>query len=208
MVRYADDFVILCREAEEAEAALRRVTAWIDGQRTDAASRQDAHRRRREAGPGIRVPGLSVRGRASVRAQEEPASVQGQGARQDETHAGRQSGSDHRRPQPHAAGLVRVLRARRTLGTFRSLDGFIRRRLRALLRKQEKRPGFGRCVERPTTLAKCLLRGSRAVHPASSLRSTRDTPDEETNDWRAVCGKTARTVRREGRRKPSLPLSR
>src|SRR5579863_5934249 len=35
----------------------------------------------------------------------------------------------------------------------------------------------------------------------------RDIPDEETNDWRAVCGKTASTVRREGRRKPSLPLS-
>ena len=27
----------------------------------------------------------------------------------------------------------------------------------------------------------------------------RDTPDEETSDWRAVCGKTARTVRRAGR---------
>ena len=28
---------------------------------------------------------------------------------------------------------------------FPKLDGFIRRRLRAILRKQEKRPGFGRC---------------------------------------------------------------
>ena len=35
----------------------------------------------------------------------------------------------------------------------------------------------------------------------------RDIPDVETNDWRAVCGKTASTVRREGRRKPFLPLS-
>ena len=35
----------------------------------------------------------------------------------------------------------------------------------------------------------------------------RDMPDVETNNWRAVCGKTASTVRREGRRKPSLPLS-
>src|SRR5580700_5817127 len=35
----------------------------------------------------------------------------------------------------------------------------------------------------------------------------RDGPDVETNNWRAVCGKTASTVRREGRRKPSLPLS-
>jgi RNA-directed DNA polymerase len=28
---------------------------------------------------------------------------------------------------------------------FSSLDGFVRRRLRALLRKQAKRPGFGLC---------------------------------------------------------------
>ncbi len=35
----------------------------------------------------------------------------------------------------------------------------------------------------------------------------RDTPDEETTNWRAVCGKTARAVRRAGRRKPSRPLS-
>ena len=28
-----------------------------------------------------------------------------------------------------------------------------------------------------------------------------------TSNWRAVCGKTASTVRREGRREPSLPLS-
>src|SRR5271155_4802939 len=35
----------------------------------------------------------------------------------------------------------------------------------------------------------------------------RDVPDVETNNCRAVCGKTASTVRREGRRKPSLPLS-
>jgi RNA-directed DNA polymerase len=29
MVRYADDFVILCRTAQEAEAALRRAMAWV-----------------------------------------------------------------------------------------------------------------------------------------------------------------------------------
>src|SRR5271155_4008783 len=33
----------------------------------------------------------------------------------------------------------------------------------------------------------------------------RDIPDAETSNWRAVCGKTASTVRREGRREPSLP---
>jgi hypothetical protein len=35
--------------------------------------------------------------------------------------------------------------------------------------------------------------------PFRQLLKTRDTPDEETGDWRAVCGKTARTVRRAGR---------
>jgi hypothetical protein len=30
----------------------------------------------------------------------------------------------------------------------------------------------------------------------------RDIPDVETSNWRAVCGKTASTVRREGRREP------
>ena len=29
---------------------------------------------------------------------------------------------------------------------FKRLDGLVRRRLRAFLRKQEKRPGFGRCL--------------------------------------------------------------
>lgn len=28
---------------------------------------------------------------------------------------------------------------------FDGIDGFVRRRLRAILRKQEKRPAFGRC---------------------------------------------------------------
>jgi len=42
---------------------------------------------------------------------------------------------------------------------------------------------------------------------ALSLRR-RDTPDAETNDLRAVCGRTARTVRRAGRgHTPSRPLS-
>ena len=31
-----------------------------------------------------------------------------------------------------------------TPSVFKALDGFTRRRLRAILRKQEKRPGFGR----------------------------------------------------------------
>ncbi len=40
--------------------------------------------------------------------------------------------------------------------------------------------------------------------PCIRCGSARDNPDEETPDWRAVCGKTARTVRGEGRAKALL----
>ena len=44
--------------------------------------------------------------------------------------------------------------------------------------------------------------------PFAQPLSRPDTPDAETNDWRAVCGRTARTVRRAGRgHTPSRPLS-
>src|SRR6266446_515631 len=46
-----------------------------------------------------------------------------------------------------------------------------------------------------------LLRTSRVARLTGSGR-LRDTLDEETADWRAVCGKTARTVRRAGRGQP------
>jgi hypothetical protein len=36
----------------------------------------------------------------------------------------------------------------------------------------------------------------------------RDTPDEETSDWRAVCGRTASTVRRAGRATFPTPIDR
>ena len=81
---------------------------------------------------------------------------------------------------------------------FRNLDGFIRRRLRAILRKQEKRPAWG---EARPTIGAGPMPSSRLTgcSPCTRPMSTRDTPDEETSDWRAVCGRTARTVRRAGR---------
>src|SRR5690625_1782193 len=45
--------------------------------------------------------------------------------------------------------------------------------------------------------------GLVALHTAGNQR---DIPDRETTDWRAVCGKTARAVRRAEMRKPSRPL--
>src|SRR5262245_25235613 len=41
----------------------------------------------------------------------------------------------------------------------------------------------------------------RDCSPCIQPGSWRANPDEETTDWRAVCGRTARTVRRAGRAK-------
>jgi len=47
-----------------------------DGKRPHAAPGQDADRRQPTPGPGVRLPGLPVRGRLPLRAQEEPERVQ------------------------------------------------------------------------------------------------------------------------------------
>ena len=48
------------------------------------------------------------------------------------------------------------------------------------------------------SLAKCVLRCSRALHHDRSPNAGEPTPMRITTNWRAVCGRTARTVRREG----------
>jgi hypothetical protein len=81
---------------------------------------------------------------------------------------------------------------------FRRIDQIVRRRLRAVPRKQDKRPSMGRSEadQRPWTNA--FFADQRLFTLLRPMR-TRDTPDEETSDWRAVCGKTASTARRARR---------
>src|ERR1700730_12818751 len=61
-------------------------------------------------------------------------------------------------------------------------------------------PGSGAV---PTTINAGQMRTSQlsdcSHYPQPAIK--RDAPDEETDDWRAVCGRTASTVRREGRRR-------
>ena len=144
MVRYADDFVILCRTAEEAEAALRRVTAWTAANgltlHPDKTRIGDA----RQPGQGFDFLGYRFEGgRRYVRKKSLKTF-------KDKVRAktGRTRGDSLDRI---IQDLNRTLRGwfeyfkSATPITFRSLDGFIRRRLRSVLRKQSKRPGFGRC---------------------------------------------------------------
>jgi RNA-directed DNA polymerase len=80
----------------------------------------------------------------------------------------------------------------------RTIDDFVRRRLRALLRKREKRPGFGGHAE---TISTGRRRSSPHMDfaPCRKPMCRRANPDEETINWKALCGRTACMVRRAGR---------
>ena len=82
--------------------------------------------------------------------------------------------------------------------TFDDLDKFVRRRLRALLLQAGQAPGRGH--QRRAIINAGQMPSSRMPDCSHFTQpgNQRDSPDEETTDWRAVCGKTARTVRREG----------
>jgi RNA-directed DNA polymerase len=144
MVRYADDFVILCRTQAKAEAALRDVQAWV------AENRLARHPDKTRGGdcrqPGQRFDFLGYRfeaGRRLVRKKRLKAprdEVRSRTIRFRGDSLGRITGDIN----PMLRGWYGYFQ-HATPGVFRAIDGFVRRRPRAILRKQRKRPGFGRC---------------------------------------------------------------
>jgi RNA-directed DNA polymerase len=144
MVRYADDFVILCRTQEEALAALRQVEAWVaaNGLRLHPDKTRVADSR--QPGQGFDFLGYRFEaGRRLVRKKSLKALKDKVRSR-----TIRSRGDSLERV---IADLNPVLRGwfgyfqHATPALFGVLDGFVRRRLRAILRKQDKRPGIGRC---------------------------------------------------------------
>ena len=144
MVRYADDFVILCPTADEAQRALAEVQTWVAAHgltlHPDKTRVADSWR----PGQGFEFLGYRFEcGRRRVRDKSVKAlkdKVRGKTRRT----RGQSLAVIVADLNPTLRGWYGYFQhAHRT--TFRPLDGFVRRRLRALLRKQEKRPGFGRC---------------------------------------------------------------
>lgn len=145
MVRYADDFVILCQSAAEATHALDVVRAWADAEGLQLHPDKTHVGDCRIAGQGFEFLGYRFEaGRRWVRGKSLnalKAKIRGQ-TRRTEGKSLRQV----------VTGLNPMLRGwfnyfkHAQRGVFRMLDGFIRRRLRALLRTQAKRPGAGRCM--------------------------------------------------------------
>jgi RNA-directed DNA polymerase len=144
MVRYADDFVILCRTEAEAQAALRQVKAWV------AANGLTLHSDKTRVGdcrqPGQGFEFLGYRFEADRRLVRKKSLT----ALKDKVRA-KTSRSRGDSLERIIADLNPTLRGwfgyfkNATPALYGAIDGFVRRRLRAILRKQEKRPGIGRC---------------------------------------------------------------
>lgn len=141
--RQATHLVILCATAAEAEAALRQVEAWV------TANGLTLHPDKTKVGdsqqPGQGFDFLGYRFEAGYRFVRAKSLK----AFKDKVRARtiRSRGDSLERIiadlNPMLRGWFGYFRHARPR-LFRGLDGLIRRRLRAILRKQEKRPGMGR----------------------------------------------------------------
>jgi RNA-directed DNA polymerase len=144
MVRYADDFVVLCRTAEQAQAALNEVRVWVEqnGLRLNADKTHVGDCR--QTGQGFEFLGYRFEvGRRWVRRKSLLA------LRERIRQKTRRTRGDSL--ACIIADLNAMLRGwfhyfKHTQPWVHQLtDGFVRRRLRAILRKQDKRPGMGKC---------------------------------------------------------------
>jgi RNA-directed DNA polymerase len=138
MVRYADDFVILCRTREEAEAALEDVRAWVSDNGLALHPEKTHVGDCRQPGQGFEFLGYRFEaGQRHVRKKSLNTLKDAIRAKTKRTR-----GDSLARI---VADLNRTLRGwfgyfkHAHYAIFERLDAFTRRRLRALLRRQEKR---------------------------------------------------------------------
>lgn len=144
MVRYADDFVVLCRTAEEANQALSEIRAWVEENGLTLHPDKTRLGNCLEAGQGFDFLGYHFEaGRRWVRKKSLQALKDKLRSKTARTR-GMSLRSIIGEINPILEGWFGYFKHAHRLEFIR-MDGFIRRRLRALLRKREKRPGFGRC---------------------------------------------------------------
>jgi RNA-directed DNA polymerase len=144
MIRYADDFVVMCPSPEAAQSVLAEVRTWVEengltlhpdkthvgdcmvpgqgfeflGYRFEAGKRWVRRKSLKSLHDRIRARTKRTRGDSILQVIEDL----------NPTLRGGFGYFKHANPY-----------------VFKATDGFIRRRLRAILRKQQKRPGMGHC---------------------------------------------------------------
>jgi RNA-directed DNA polymerase len=142
MIRYADDFVVMCSSAEAAQSALAEVREWVD------QNGLSLHPDKTHVGdcsvPGQGFEFLGYRfeaGKRRVRKKSLKALRERIRARTKRT---RGDSIEHiiDSVNPMLRGWFGYFKHANSY-VFKSIDGYVRRRLRAILRKQQKRPGMG-----------------------------------------------------------------
>ena len=145
MVRYADDAVVLCRSREEAESALARMRAWVSANGLTLNPDKTHVGDCRVDGQGFEFLGYRFEaGRRLVRKKSLMALRDKVRARTPRNRGGSLE-SVIASLNPTLKGWYAYFKQAHRY-TFSSVDGFVRRRLRAMLRKQKHRPGQGRCL--------------------------------------------------------------
>jgi RNA-directed DNA polymerase len=143
MVRYADDFVILCATEAEAQAALHEVRAWLAANGLTLHPDKTRIGDSRQPGQGFEFLGYRFEvGRRFVRPKS-LTSFKDRVRAKTKRSRGDSLGCIIADLNPLLRGWFGYFKHARPR-LYRKLDGFIRRRLRAILRKQEKRPSMGR----------------------------------------------------------------
>jgi RNA-directed DNA polymerase len=143
LVRYADDFVILCRSRVEAENALTDLRGWVTANGLTLHPEKTHVGDCRQRGEGFEFLGYRFEGgQRFVRRKSR------QKIRDRIREATRRTRGDSLSRivadlNPILKGWYGYFRHAHQ-SAFRDLDGFVRRRLRAILRKQQKSPSHGR----------------------------------------------------------------
>jgi len=141
MVRYADDFVILCRSAGDAERALALVSEWTteNGLTLHPIKTQIVDSRT----SSFAFLGYEFRGQThwprKKSLQKLRTTIRQKIPRKD----GKSLGEIIKSVNPTLRGWFNYFQHSRTRSPFRDLDGWIRMRLRSLLRRRSGRNGPG-----------------------------------------------------------------
>ena len=144
MVRYADDFVILCPSAEQARTALREVEAWVEANGLSLHPEKTHIGDCRQAGQGFEFLGYRFEGGRRWVKDKSLKAMKAKIRAKTRRTSGKSLEQVIAELNPMLRGWFAYFQHAHRW-TFPALDGFIRRRLRAMLRKQQKRPGQGQC---------------------------------------------------------------
>ncbi len=141
-IRYADDLVVLCRTREEAEASLKRIRVWTKANELELSPEKTHIGNCLEQSQGFEFLGYKFEaGKRQVRPKS-LRKLKDKIREKTRRTCGRSIESVISELNPTLVGWFEYFKHAHHY-TFNSLDGFIRRRLRAILRKHKKKPGSG-----------------------------------------------------------------